>query len=203
MKTRITRINVAIMALAALIMLPLAALANPAVVSITAPVDGSTMYVDAFPTSVTVSGTIIHSPGTVNDMRACVSVDGGTAVCGNYISGAGNMSSFPFAISVVIYDAGSHTFVVSADKSGGGHYGSAQVTATYLLSAVTCDEQDPPAFANEYLNNLNLPQSYNQIRGQILQFIAQNMNSGKYGTCTYNYDLVKSDVDAKLFALTH
>lgn len=196
-----TRINLAIMALAALIMLPVAALANPAVVSITAPVDGSTTYVDAFPTSVTVSGTVVHSPGTVNDMRACVSVDGGSPVCGNYISGAGNTSSFPFAISVEISDAGSHTFVVSADKSGGGHYGYAQVTATYLLSATTCDEKDPPALANEYLNSKDNPDTYQTIRGKIISIIAQNMNDGKYGSCHYNVTLVQADVDALLAKL--
>lgn len=201
MKTRMTRINVAIMALAALIMLPLAALANPAVVSITAPVDGSTTYVDAFPTSVTVSGTVVHSPGNVNDMRACVTVDSDPPVCGNYISGVGNTSSFPFAISVVIYSAGTHTFVVSADKSSGGHYGFAQVTATYLLSATTCDEKDPPAIANEYLDSKDNPQTFAQIRGRIISTIAANMNDGKYGSCNYNVTLVQSDVDALLARL--
>ncbi|HET7318668.1 MAG TPA: hypothetical protein VFK23_05985 [Nitrospirota bacterium] len=201
MKARVTRIYAAIMALAALIMLPLAALANPAVVSITAPVDGSTTYVDAFPTGVTVSGTVVHSPGTVNDMRACVTVDNDPPVCGNYVSGVGNTSSFPFAISVVIYSAGTHSFVVSADKSSGGHYGFAQVTATYLLSATICDEKDPPAIANEYLDSKDTPDAFKTIRGKIISVIAQNMNEGRYGSCNYNVTLVQSDVDALLVKL--
>jgi hypothetical protein len=196
-----TRMIVAILTLAGLVALPLVAQANPAVITITAPVNGSTTYVDAFPTTVTVSGNVLHSPGTVNDIRACVTVDGGSSTCGTYIAGVGNTSSFPFAIQVGIDAEGPHTFVVFADKSGGGHYGSGQVTATYLLSQTSCDEKDPPALANEYLNSKSDPYDFNTIRGKIISFIAQNMNEGKYGSCHYNVALVQSDVDALLLKL--
>jgi hypothetical protein len=183
----------------ALSVIPGTVQANPAGVTISAPTDGQEFEVESLPAIISVSGMVTHSPGTVNDMRACVSLDSGSLTCGNYISGVGNSSSFSYSIPVEIYTAGEHTLQASADKSGGGHYGASDIiTITIVVASGACDEQDPPAFANEYLNSLDLPQTYASTRGQILSVIGQNHGAGKYGSCIYDYELVKDHVDALL-----
>jgi hypothetical protein len=171
--------------------------ATPVVVAISGPTNGSTITVDELPATIQVTGSVSHPQAAVNDMRACVEVDGGSPVCGDYIAGAGNLRSFGFNLPVDLYE-GTHTLRVYADKSSGGHYGFAEITVTVVLSTVACDELDPPAIANAYLNSLDLPNSYNQIRGSIISTIAHNMNAGRYGTCTYNAALVRTDVDSLL-----
>jgi hypothetical protein len=185
----------------ALAMVSVTAQATPVVVAISGPTDGSTITVDALPASILVSGSVSHPQSAVNDMRACIEVDGGSPVCGDYISGTGNLRTFGFNLPVDLFE-GTHTLRVSADKSSGGHYGFAEITVTIVYTTTSCDEKDPPAIANEYLNSLNLPNSYNQIRGSIISTIAHNMNAGKYGTCTYNVAMVQSDVDSLLAKLT-
>jgi len=192
------KFNAVMSAVAALIALPAVAMANPSIVTISSPVNGGSTQVDTLPISVSVSGIVLHSPGTVNGMRACLSVDGGTEVCGPTITGTGNQSSFTFSIASDIYNAGTHTFRVCADKLDSGHLGCAEVTHTYTVAQTACDEIDPPAIANDYMNTINLPQSFNQIRGRVISKIAENANEGKYGTCNYNSVLVKSDVDLYL-----
>lgn len=187
-----------LLAVAALTALPVVAMANPAVVTITAPANGGSTQVETLPVSVSVTGTVLHTPGTVNDMSACLSVDGGAEVCGPTIAGVGKQSTFSFSIASDIYAAGTHTFRVCSDKSSGGHLGCAEVTHTFTLAQAACDEVDPPAIANDYMNSINLPQSFNQIRGKVISKIADNMNQGKYGTCNYNAVLVRSDVDLYL-----
>jgi hypothetical protein len=186
---------------AALIMAPGAVLANPATISIAAPTDGAEFEVETLPTTILFSGTITHSPSNVNDMQPCLTVDSST-VCGDLISGVGNLQSYPYAIPVEFDTPGEHTIQAYTDKTGGGHYGSSEpINITIFLVPVACDEVDPPGYANEYLNSLNLPQDYATKRGQIISLIANYMNNGRYGTCNYNYELVEYDVDLKLAEL--
>jgi hypothetical protein len=185
----------------ALIIGPKTALANPALITIATPTDGAEFEVGTLPTTILFSGTITHSPSNVNDMQPCLNVDSST-VCGNLISGVGNLQSYPYAIPVEFDTPGEHTIQAYTDKTGGGHYGSsAPINITIFLVPVACDEVDPPGYANEYLNSLNLPQEYATKRGQIISAIANYMNDGRYGTCNYNYELVKYDVDLKLAEL--
>ncbi|MBJ6802154.1 hypothetical protein [Geomonas propionica] len=183
---------------AALVALPVMAMANPTVVTISAPVNGGTTQVDTLPMSVPVTGSVFHSPGTINNMRACLSVDAGAEVCGPTFTGVGNKSSFTFNIGGDIFAPGLHTFKVCADKVDGGHLGCATVEHTFTVAQSACDEVDPPAIANDYMNGINLPNAFNQVRGKIINQIAANMNEGKYGTCNYNATKVKEDVDVLL-----
>jgi hypothetical protein len=75
------------------------------------------------------------------------------------------------------------------------------VTVYIVLSNSACDEKDPPAIANEYLNDLNLPSSYATYRGQIIKIIALNHSNGAYGSCHYDDDAVRHDVDDLLAQL--
>jgi hypothetical protein len=192
--------------LAALLIMASASIAHAhsASVTISSPSNNQTIVVESLPVNIIVEGTITHgSPGNVNDQRACVKLDGGTAICEpNYVGGLGNVSSRNFSITVQINTEGQHTLQAFTANSSGDHSGvSAIITINIVLANVTCDEKDPPAYANEYLNSLSLPPSYATYRGQIIRLIAFNASNGAYGSCQYDYELVRSDVDALLAQL--
>ena len=189
--------------IASLSLLPETALAHSAGISIASPTDGQLFEVETLPTTILFQGVITHSPGNVNDMQACLDVDGAT-LCGAIISGVGNIGTYPYAIPVEFAAEGQHTVQASTDKSGGGHAGSSTpITITITLTPVACDEVDPPAHANHYLNGLDLPQSFATYRGQVLRIIAQNSEAGRYGSCTYDYGLVGDDVNDLLNQLDY
>jgi hypothetical protein len=180
------------------------ALAHNASVSISSPSDNQTIIVESLPVNIIVEGTISHgSPGNVNDQRVCVSVDGGTPTCEpNYVGGLGNVSSRNFSITVPIDSEGQHTLQATTANSNGDHRGvSSLITINVVLANVPCDEMDPPAYANAYLNSLNLPSDYATYRGQIIRIIALNHSNGAYGSCRYDYDAVREDVDHLLAQL--
>ena len=177
------------------------ALAHNGSVTISSPSDNQTIVVESLPVNIIVEGTISHgSPGTVNDQRACVTVDGGTPMCEpNYVGGLGRASSRNYSITVPINSEGQHTLQATSGNSNGDHTGiSSLITINIVLATVPCDEKDPPAIANEYLNSLNLPSAYKTYRGQIIRVIAFNHSNGAYGSCHYDYDAVREDVDALL-----
>jgi hypothetical protein len=100
---------------------------------------------------------------------------------------------------VAITSEGAHTIQSSTANSKGDHGGISDViTINVILSSYECDEKDPPAYANEYLNSLNLPQSYATYRGVIIRAIALNHSIGAYGSCYYDYEAVEEDVDELL-----
>ena len=174
---------------------------NASVVTISAPSNDQTIIVESLPVNIIVEGTISHGdPGNINDQRACVSIDGGTAICEpNYVGGLGRVSSRSFSITVPINNEGQHTIQATTANSSGDHNGiSSLITITVLLANVPCDEKDPPAYANGYLNGLNLPSDYATFRGQIIRIIANNHSNGAYGSCHYDYDAVREDVDQLL-----
>lgn len=174
---------------------------NATVVTISAPSNDQTIIVESLPVNIIVEGTISHgSPGNINGQRACVTVDGGTATCEpNYLGGFGNVSSRNFSITVPINNEGQHTIQATSANSNGDHSGiSSVITINVLLANVLCDEKDPPAWANGYLNDLNLPSDYATFRGQIIRIIANNHSNGAYGSCHYDYDAVREDVDQLL-----
>jgi hypothetical protein len=178
--------------------------AHNGTVTISAPINNQTMLVESLPINIIVEGTISHgSPGNVNDQRACVSVDSGAPICEpNYVGGLGNVSSRNYSITVPISSEGLHTIQVTSANSNGDHRGiSALITINVLLAQVTCDEKDPPAYANEYMNSLNLPSDYATYRGQIIRVIAFNHSNGAYGSCIYDYAAVRQDVDLMLAQL--
>jgi hypothetical protein len=173
-------------------------------VTISSLVNNQTMVVESLPINIIVEGTISHGPpGNVNDQRACVKVDGGTAICEpNYVGGLGNVSSRNYSITVPINSDGPHTLQTFTANSRGDHSGvSTLITIYVVLSNSACDEKDPPAIANEYLNSLNLPSAYATYRGQIIRVIAFNHSNGAYGSCHYDDDAVREDVDALLAQL--
>jgi hypothetical protein len=136
---------------------------NASVVTISAPSNDQTIIIESFPVNVIVEGTISHgSPGNFNDQPACVNIDGGTPTCEpNYVGGFGRVSSRNFTITVPISNEGQHTIQATTANSSGDHSGtSSLITITVLLANVPCDEKDPPAYANGYLNGLNLPRLY-------------------------------------------
>ena len=187
-----------------LLMAASSAHAHSASVTISSPSDNQTIVVDSLPVNIIVEGTITHgSPGNINNQRACVKVDGGTPICEpNYIGGLGNVSSRNFSITVPISSQGQHTLQGFTANSSGDHSGmSALITINIVLANAACDEKDPPAYANEYLNSLNLPPSYATYRGQIIRVIAFNSSNGAYGSCHYDYELVEADVNALLAQL--
>jgi hypothetical protein len=173
-------------------------------VSISSPSNNQTIIVESLPVNIIVEGTISHgSPGTVNDQRACVIVDGGTPTCEpNFVGGLGSVSSRNYSITVPINSEGQHTLQATSGNSNGDHRGiSTLITINVVLANVLCDEKDPPAYANEYLNSLNLPSDYATYRGQIIRVIAFNHSNGGYGSCLYDYDAVRDDVNALLAQL--
>ena len=177
------------------------AFAHNASVTISSPSNNKTIVVDSLPVNIMVEGTISHgSPGNVNNQRACVRVDGGTPQCEpTYITGLGNVSSRNYSIAVAINNEGQHTIQVITANPNGDHGGiSSLITINVVLANVLCDEKDPPAYANEYLNSLNLPSDYATYRGQIIRVIAFNHSNGGYGSCIYDYDAVREDVNALL-----
>jgi hypothetical protein len=172
--------------------------------TISSPSNNQTIVVESLPVNIIVEGTISHGgPGNVNNQRACIKVDGGTPICEpNYIGGLGNVSSRSYSITVPITSDGTHTLQAFTANSSGDHSGvSAVVTVYIVLSNSACDEKDPPAIANEYLNDLNLPSSYATYRGQIIKIIALNHSNGAYGSCHYDDDAVRHDVDDLLAQL--
>src|SRR6266508_5569288 len=178
--------------------------AHNASVSISSPSNNQTIVVESLPVNIIVEGTISHSsPGNVNDQRACVKVDGGTPICEpNYVGGLGNVSSRNYSITVPINSDGPHTLQAFTANSNGDHSGvSALITIYVVLSNAACDEKDPPAFANEYLNDLNLPSDYATYRGQIIRIIAYSHSNGAYGSCHCDYDAVREDVNNLLAQL--
>ena len=144
-----------------LFMLASAAYAHNGSPTISAPSNNQTIVVESLPVNIIVEGTISHgSPGNVNNQRACIKVDGGTAICEpNYVGGLGNVSSRNYSITVPIASDGAHTLQTFTANSRGDHSGfSAIVTVYIVLSNTACDEKDPPAIANEYLNESQSPE---------------------------------------------
>jgi hypothetical protein len=180
------------------------ALAHNGSVTISSPSNNQTIVVESLPVNIIIEGTISHgSPGTVNDQRACVSVDGGTPTCEpNYVGGLGSVSSRNYSITIPINSEGQHTLQTTSGNSNGDHRGiSTLITINVVLANVPCDEKDPPAYANEYLNSLHLPSDYATYRGLIIRVIALNHSTGAYGSCRYDYDAVREDVNAMLTQL--
>jgi hypothetical protein len=180
------------------------ALAHNGSVTISSPSNNQTMVVDSLPVNIIVDGTISHGPaGNINNQRACVTVDGGTPQCEpSYIGGLGNVSSRGYSITVPIGTEGPHTIQATMANPEGNHSGiSTLITIYVVLASVPCDEKDPPAYANEYLNDLSLPSDYATYRGQIIKVIAFNHANGAYGSCHYDYDAVREDVDGLLAQL--
>ncbi len=180
-----------------------AALADPAtfINTISTPVDGQQFTVDTLPTTIIVDGTI--SGGNINDQKVCITVDGSAQACEpGYVGGLGNTTSRGYSIPVSIGTTGDHTLQASNANSTGGHPAvSALITITIVLAADACDEVDPPAYANNYLNSINLPNEYATYRGGIIKIIAFNFNAGEYGSCHYDYAAVVSDVNSLLSQL--
>ena len=187
--------------------LPAAGRAHDSAVSISGPYDGQVFLTDTLPINITVEGTISHSgpPAGANvaDSRACVSVDGGVPTClPAPVFGGRPPSSYTYVVPITINSAGFHTLQVFTSKTDGGHPGQSDViTIEVVLATATCDEVDPPAYANQYLNDLNLPSYYASFRGQIIKVIAFNHSNGVYGSCTYDYAAVLADVNALLTGL--
>lgn len=192
---------------ALLLFLPGLGLSHETAVSISGPYDGQVFVTDSLPLSITVEGAISHSAppngANVADSRACVSLDSGVPTCQPApVFGGKPPSSYNYVVPVSIPSPGSHTIQASSSKTGGGHAGQSEViTITVILASAVCDEVDPPAYANQYLNGLNLPSYYASYRGQILKVIAFNHSNGVYGSCTYNYPAVIADVDTLLSQL--
>src|SRR5687767_6098837 len=94
---------------------------NASVVTISAPSNDQTIIVESLPVNIIVEGTISHgSPGNINGQRACVSIDGGIAICEpNYVGGLGNVSSRNFTITVPINNEGQHTVQATTANSSG------------------------------------------------------------------------------------
>ena len=186
---------------------PRLGLSHESLVSISGPYDGQIFVTDSLPLSITVEGTISHSAppngANVADSWACVSLDGGVPTCQPApVFGGKPPSSYNYLVPVSITSPGIHTLQASTSKTGGGHAGQSDViTITVILASTNCDEVDPPAHANQYLNDLHLPSYYASYRGQILKVIAFNHSNGVYGSCTYNYPAVIADVDALLSQL--
>jgi len=156
------------------------------------------------PVNIIVEGTISHgSPGTVNDQRACVKVDGGTAICEpNYVGGLGNVSSRNYSITVPINSDGPRTLQAFTANSRADHNGVSSLITIYVVFWNSeCDENDPPAYANEYLNSLNLPSAERlcHLSERIIRVNAFNHSNGAYGACQYNYE--REDVEALLAQL--
>ena len=174
-----------------------AALAVPATFTntISTPVNGQQFTVNSLPTTIAVEGTI--SGGNINDQKVCVSLDGGAPICEpGFLGGLGNSTSRSYSIPVSISTTGDHSLQASNANSTGGHSAvSALITITIALTADTCDEVNPPAYANAYLNSLNLPNEYATYRGQIIKIIAFNFSAGDYGRSHYDYAAVVSDVN--------
>jgi hypothetical protein len=182
-----------------------AALAAQPVVSntISSPVDGQEFVVNSLPANITVDGTITTVGGTINDQKVCVTVDSVTTVCEpDFAGGLGSATSRSYSIAVSIATAGEHAIQASNENSNGGHSAVSDLIAiTIVLAADPCDEVDPPAYANQYLNSLNLPGNYATYRGAIIKIIAFNFNAGAYDSCHYNYAAVESDVNGLLSQL--
>lgn len=186
------------------VLFPALALAHDSTIDISGPYDGQQYVTDTLPINISVQGTITHSPlpngANVADSQACVSVDGGAQICQPAPTFAGRPPTYyNYLVPVTISSPGFHTLQAFTRKSDGGHPGqSAVITIEVILSTTSCDEVDPPAYANQYLNGLNLPRDYATYRGQIINVIAFNHSNGVYGSCTYNYPAVVADVDALL-----
>lgn len=180
------------------------ALAHTGSVTISSPSNNQIIVVQSLPVNIVIEGTILHgSPGTVNNQRACVILDGATSTCEpTYIGDLGSASSRNYSITVPISTEGQHTLKATSANPGGAHGGSSDLmTITVVLASVPCDDKDPPAYANGYLNSLRLPPEYATYRGQIIRVIAFNHSNGAYGSCQYDYDAVREDVDALLAQL--
>jgi hypothetical protein len=174
-----------------------AALASTSINTISSPWDGQDFVVDSLPATITVEGTVSHSPGTVNDQKVCVSVDSGNQTCEPaFIGGLGRDNSRNYSIAVTIGTDGMHTLQASNANSSGDHSGvSDLITIKIIVATAACDEIDPPAYANQYLNSLQLPVDYATYLGQIIRIIAFNYSNGRYGSCHYRYEVVESDID--------
>jgi hypothetical protein len=171
--------------------------------TISSPVDGQEFVVSSLPAIITVDGTITTVGGTINDQKVCITVDSDTPVCEpDFVGGLGSATSRNYGITVSIDTAGDHTIQASNENSDGGHAAvSDPLAITVVLTTGACDEVDPPAYANQYLNSLNLPSDYATYRGEIIRVIAFNFNGGEYGSCHYNYAAVESDVNDLLSQL--
>ncbi len=187
--------------LAVVLLTPGLSWAHNAYISISGPYDEQVFTTDTLPLNISVEGMIAHNAppagANVADSWACVSLDNATPVCEPApVFGGKPPSSYNYLVPVSINSAGYHTLQASTRKTDGGHAGQSDtITILVVLAPQSCDEVDPPAYANQYLNELNLPSSYATYRGQILKVIAFNHSNGVYGSCTYDYDLVISHVD--------
>lgn len=192
---------------ALLLSAPALGLAHDTVISISGPYDEQVFVTDSLPINITVEGTISHSgpPAGANvaDNKACVSVNSETPVCqAAPVFGGPPPSSYNYSVPVSIGSQGSHMLQAFTSKTDGGHPGqSSVITIHVVLSTTTCDEVDPPAYANQYLNDLDLPSSYATYRGQIIRVIANFHSNGAYGSCSYDYAAVAAHVDQLLAEL--
>ncbi len=201
-RTMKKRIRSTVGALGVFLVIPVFAWAHDSSITISAPTAGQEFWVSSLPVDLTVpvSGTIIHSApptgASVADNWACVSVDAGTPVCNPAPTFGGRPpTSYDYSVNVTITSLGAHTLQASTRKSDGGHPGQSDPVTIYVyLTPVTCDEVDPPAYANQYMNTFNPPQAYAQFRGLVIRQIAYNHSQGMYGTCTYDYPAVEEDV---------
>jgi hypothetical protein len=192
-------------------MIPAFGWAHNASIDISTPEDEQEFIVDTLPMTLTVKGMITHSAppagANVADSKACVTVDEGTpaavTVCEPALVFQGKPPTYyEYSVNVTLHSEGAHTLRAYTSKTDGGHPGQSELMTIYVyLASITCDEVDPPAYANQYMNAMNLPQEYAKLRGKVVQVIAQNHAAGVYGSCTYEYDAVVEDVCAELAKL--
>jgi hypothetical protein len=173
------------------------ALAHNSTNTISAPSEGQEFVVVSLPANIVVEGMIVHGPsGTINGQKVCVIVGFDETCEPDFVGGLGSATSRNYNITIAINTPGPHTIQASNANSDGDHAGlSDSVDINIVVTSATCDEVDPPAWVNQYLNDINPPKQYAKYRGQIIRVIAFNHSIGEYGSCTFNYDAVKADVD--------
>jgi hypothetical protein len=179
--------------------------ADASVITIGSPLEGADITFDCSlytSTTVTVSGTQVHD--NVAGGRVCVSSNFPNSKNCSYYTGTGRPpTSWNYSIPVQVGVGANQPLNAVGDKGtdGDAHTGSATVHVNVSCSNLACDEQDPPAHANLYMNNLPTtltPSQFAQVRGDVINQIAHATENGKYGSCTYDYSCVENDVDYAL-----
>jgi hypothetical protein len=177
--------------------------ADASVITIGSPTEGANISFDCSlytSTTVTVSGTQVHD--NVAGGRVCVSSNLPNSKTCSYYSGTGRPPTYwNYSIPVQVGVGANQPLVAVGDKGtdGDAHTGSTTVHVNVSCSNLACDEKDPPAHANLYLNSLSTsPSDFAKIRGNIIEQIAHATDKGKYGSCTYDYSCVEDDVDLAL-----
>jgi hypothetical protein len=175
--------------------------ADKSAVTITSPTDGADIQFDcsqAESTSVAVTGYLLHN--NVADGKVCVTSQFPQTNCAEYTGTGRPPSSWPYYIEVPVKE-GLHQAITAVGSKGdeGGHDSDpATVYVDVSCTNLACDEKDPPALANQYLNSMSPPPTYATDRNDVIKQIAHANEDGKYGSCTYDLDCIKEDVDQAL-----